>query len=252
MSLELESGMHHVQVSNKTYRHLEEVHGVKGGLSKQFPTIANPAPLGLAGFALTTFVLSMMNAGVIVDIHSPQGVVQGLALFYGGMIQLLAGMWEFRTGNTLGAVAFSSYGGFWMSLAALHVKAFGFMDGYSTDPNATKDINNCLGIYLLSWAIFSLLMTIASHRTTICLCLLFFLVFLTFLMLSIGHFCDANILLQRAGGSFGIMAALLAWYGAMAALLTKRNSFFTLPLGELDPIYRQWGWINTDNEKETV
>lgn len=66
MSLELESGMHHVQVSNKTYRHLEEVHGVKGGLSKQFPTIANPAPLGLAGFALTTFVLSMMNAGVIV------------------------------------------------------------------------------------------------------------------------------------------------------------------------------------------
>jgi len=243
----------HIQVSNKTYRYLEEVEGVKGGLSKQFPTIANPAPLGLGGFALTTFVLSMFNAGVIVNIYTPQGIVMGLALFYGGMIQLLAGMWEFKTGNTLGAVAFSSYGGFWMSLAALNIKAFGFLDGYGTDTNATADINNGLGIYLLAWAIFSFLMVLASHRTTFCLCFLFFVVFLTFMCLSIGKFTDDihSIKWQRAGGSFGIIAALLAWYCAIAAMLTKRNSFFTLPLGELDPIYKGWGWINAENEKQT-
>jgi len=82
-------------------------------LGQQFPSIANPAPMGLAGFALTTFVLSMHNAGAGVDVTAPNGVVLGLALFYGGIVQFAAGMWEMRTGNTFGAVAFASYGGFW-------------------------------------------------------------------------------------------------------------------------------------------
>ena len=75
---------------------------------------ANPAPLGLAGFALTTFVLSMINANWVSGLDTP--VVLGLALAYGGLAQLLAGMWEFRAGNTFGAVAFSSYGAFWISV----------------------------------------------------------------------------------------------------------------------------------------
>ena len=74
---------------------------------------ANPAPLGLAGFAMTTFVLSIFNAHLVST--AGEGVVLGLALAYGGIAQLLAGMWEFRTGNTFGAVAFSSYGAFWIS-----------------------------------------------------------------------------------------------------------------------------------------
>src|SRR5919199_5489727 len=80
------------------------------------PVIANPAPLGLAGFALTTFVLSLFNAGVLDEAGEP--VVLGLALAYGGGAQLLAGMWEFRTGNTFGATAFTSYGAFWLSFWA--------------------------------------------------------------------------------------------------------------------------------------
>ena len=80
---------------------------------------ANPAPLGLAGFAMTTFVLSMINSNAVSGRDAP--VVLGLALAYGGVAQLLAGMWEFRTGNTFGAVAFSSYGAFWLSFWALNV-----------------------------------------------------------------------------------------------------------------------------------
>ncbi len=174
----------------------------------------------------------------------------GLALFYGGMVQLLAGMWEFKTGNTFGAVAFSSYGGFWMSLAAINIKAFGFLDGYAArGEEGLKELKDCLGIYLLSWSMFSLWMTIASHRTNIALFTLFFLVFLTFLMLSISEF-TGEILCQEAGGCFGVMAAILAWYCAFAALLTNKNSFFTLPVGELDPIYRKWGWLPPDEKKQ--
>src|ERR671919_85928 len=79
-------------------------------------TIANPGPLGLAAFALTTFVLSMFNAGLVSSGGEP--IVFGLALAYGGLAQLLAGMWEFRTGNTFGATAFTSFGAFWLSFWA--------------------------------------------------------------------------------------------------------------------------------------
>ena len=82
-------------------------------------TPADPGPLGLAGFAMTTFVLSMFNAKLVSSGGEP--VVLGLALAYGGIAQLLAGMWEFRTGNTFGAVAFSSFGAFWISFWALVV-----------------------------------------------------------------------------------------------------------------------------------
>lgn len=231
-------------ITNPTYKYFEKEEKLHGFLSQQFPTTANPAPLGLAAFALTTFVLSMLNAGVIVNIKSPsQGVVLGLALFYGGLVQLLAGMWEFKTGNTYGALAFTSYGGFWMSFAALFITSFDFLGGYGVANADAADLNNGLGIYLLSWCMFSFFMFIASHRTTVVLFVLFFFVTLTFLMLSIGRFCDNNIHLQQAGGCFGIIAAMIAWYGSFAGLLTKKNSYFTLPVGELHPIYVGLGWV---------
>eukprot|EP01039_Chlorochromonas_danica_P009316 gene9316-10284_t len=244
----LEEGVekHDTLVQNPTYMYFQHSEKLHGFLSQQFPTIANPAPLGLCGFALTTFVLSMYNTGAIINLRaSSHGVVMGLAMFYGGLVQLLAGMWEFKTGNTFGAVLFSSYGGFWMSFAALSVKAFGFLDDYTSN----NDLRNSLGIYLLAWAFFSLLMTLCVHRTTLALMTLLFLVFMTFLMLSIGEFTHTspgNIYCTRAGGIFGILAAALAWYCAVAALLTNKNSFITLPVGELDPIYRRLGWLNDD------
>jgi len=225
-----------------------------GFLSRQFPTIANPAPLGLCGFALTTFVLSCFNAGIMVDLTSrSHGVVMGLALFYGGLCQLLAGMWEIQVGNTFGGLAFSSYGGFWMSFAALFVSCFDFLAGYKDkssppvlDTVGAKQLNDALGVYLLAWCIFSGLMTIAAHRTTLLLFILLFTVFVTFLLLSISKFSGGDLYLQRAGGIWGFIAAILAWYGAFAALLTKKTSLFVLPLGNMDPLWRKWGYLKDE------
>src|SRR4051794_8133850 len=119
-------------------------------------TPADPAPLGLAGFALTTFVLSMFNSHLVSSAGEP--VVLGLALAYGGVAQLLAGMWEFRTGNTFGAVAFSSYGAFWISFWALVT--------FFVPKIPAAHAGDAVGLYLWAWGIFTTYMFIASLRTT--------------------------------------------------------------------------------------
>src|SRR5437764_352104 len=113
--------------------------------------VADPGPLGLAAFAGTTFVLSIFNSGMAND--SGSVVVIGLALFYGGIAQLLAGMWEFRKNNTFGALAFTSFGAFWLS--------FAYLIRY-TNLNTAKDLNQALGVYVLMWAIFTLYMIVPA------------------------------------------------------------------------------------------
>ncbi|CAM0137905.1 hypothetical protein VKS41_001127 [Umbelopsis sp. WA50703] len=188
--------------------------------------IANPGPLGLCGFALTTFVLSLHNAGAGVPATGPSNVVVGLAFFYGGLVQLLAGMWEFKTGNTFGATAFSSYGGFWLSFGLIFVPGAGILDGYAKA--TTQTLENSLGIYLLGWTIFTGIMLIASHRSSGGLVALFFFLFITFVLLTASKF-NANTTLQVAGGAFGVVTAIIAWYNALSGLLTKESSYFQLP-----------------------
>ena len=118
-------------------------------------TVADPGPLGLAAFALTTFVLSMFNSGLVADKGEP--IVFGLAFAYGGLAQLLAGMWEFRTGNTFGATAFTSYGAFWISF-------FVFVTFFA-DKIPAADTGHAVGLYLIAWGIFTAYMFIASLRT---------------------------------------------------------------------------------------
>ena len=120
-------------------------------------TPADPGPLGLAAFALTTFVLSMFNAGLVSKAGEP--VVLGLALGYGGIAQILAGMWEFRTGNTFGAVAFTSFGAFWLSFWAL-------LQFFAADIPAAH-LGASVGLYLIAWGIFTTYMFVASLRTTV-------------------------------------------------------------------------------------
>src|SRR5947209_14289067 len=142
-------------------------------------TPADPGPLGLAGFAMTTFVLSMYNANLI---HSGGLlVVLSLALAYGGIAQLLAGMWEFRTGNTFGAVAFSSFGAFWISYFIL----VRFIIVPKLIP--AVDEANAVAVYLYAWAIFTTYMFIASLRTTAAVAAVFFLLAVTFWVLGIGN-----------------------------------------------------------------
>ena len=176
------------------------------------PAVANPAPLGLSAFALTTFVLSSANAGLFTG----DKIVIGLALFYGGIAQLLAGMWEFRAGNTFGAVAFSSYGAFWLAV------------GYSVQ-NALIPNPTAFGYFLLAWTIFTVLLLLATLRTDGALIGVFLFLTLTFLALTIGAFGGGTIW-TNIGGWLGIITAAIAWYRALAVTLASSKSAFNLPL----------------------
>ena len=183
------------------------------------PAIANPAALGLGGFALTTFVLSTHNAGLAPDL-----TWVGLAFFYGGVAQFAAGMWEFKTGNTFGATAFSTYGAFWLALATFIVMVL-------AGKVESKDLLTDLGWFLLSFAIFNtymLLIALRSQNTAV------FLVFLTLeiteILLFLGFFSASTGLIQ-VGGYVGIVTAVVAWYTSAAVVA---NSFGRpmLPVGK--------------------
>jgi succinate-acetate transporter protein len=169
--------------------------------------IADPAPLGLAGFALTTFVLSMFNAGLVDNKGLP--IVFGLALAYGGGAQFLAGMWEFRKGNTFGATAFSSYGAFWLSYWA-------YVAFFAKDV-APANAGSAVGLYLIAWGIFTGYMWIASFRTTAAVNLVFLLLTITFIVLGIGE-AGGTSGIVKLGGWFGLATAIAAWYASFAGV----------------------------------
>jgi succinate-acetate transporter protein len=193
-----------------------------GGASAGVPAVANPAPLGLAAFALTTFVLSMVNSGLVSDTAEP--VVFGLALAYGGIGQLLAGMWEFKTGNTFGATAFSSYGAFWISFWAL--VTFFLKDIPKDEAGAA------VGLYLWAWGIFTAYMFIASLRTTVAVALVFFLLTATFIILGIGNSGGSSGVV-KFGGWVGLATALAAWYASFAQVINSTFGRTVAPLGPL-------------------
>jgi succinate-acetate transporter protein len=184
--------------------------------------LADPGPLGLAGFAMTTFVLCMFKADLVGSGGEP--VVLGLALAYGGIAQLLAGMWEFRTGNTFGAVAFTSFGAFWLSFFVL-VTFF-----VKTIPPA--DAGHAVGLYEIAWAIFTCYMFFASLRTTAAVALVFFLLTLTFIALGIGD-AGAHANIVKAGGWLGLATAAAAWYASFAAVINSTFKRTVLPVKPL-------------------
>jgi uncharacterized protein len=185
-------------------------------------TPADPGPLGLAGFALTTFVLSMFNADLISKAGEP--VVLGLALAYGGLAQVLAGMWEFRTGNTFGAVAFSSFGAFWLSYWA-------FVTFFAGEiPPA--HVGDAVGLYLIAWGIFTAYMFVASLRTTAAIATVFFLLAVTFFLLGIGN-AGENDGLVEVGGWFGLATAAAAWYASFAAVVNSTFGRAVMPVRSL-------------------
>ncbi|BGP37028.1 hypothetical protein JCM10450v2_000938 [Rhodotorula kratochvilovae] len=198
-----------------------------------FPTyhrrFANPAPLGLCGFALTTFMLSLINVGTR-GVSVPN-VVVGPALWYGGVAQLLAGMWEFATGNTFGATAFSSYGAFWLAYAFI-VSPWSSISASYTDE---AEFANGVAFFLFGWFIFTFIMFIASLRSSIALSGIFFFLTITFLLLAIAELGTVgnSSAIHTAGGAFGLVTAFNAWYVAAANLLTPDQSYFVLPTGSL-------------------
>src|SRR5919198_886383 len=188
---------------------------------------ADPGPLGLAGFAMTTFVLSMFNADLVNKGGEP--VVLGLALAYGGVAQLLAGMWEFRTGNTFGAVAFSSFGAFWISFWALNV--------FFAPKIPAADLGHAVGLYLWAWAIFTTYMFVASLRTTGAVALVFLLLAATFVLLGAGN-SGAHENVIKWGGYLGLATAAAAWYASFAAVTNSTFGRTVLPVIPLAPAAR--------------
>jgi succinate-acetate transporter protein len=163
--------------------------------------LADPGPLGLAAFALTTFVLSCANAGLF----KAEPVVLGLALFYGGIAQVLAGMWEFAKGNTFGATAFTSYGAFWMSFWFLASKTD--LTGFGGD-----QAQHGVGVWLLAWTIFTAYMLVAVIPTgNVHLIAVFGALTATFVFLALGDLTTTENL-GKVGGYLGILTAALAWF----------------------------------------
>jgi len=192
-----------------------------GPAAPQPTGIADPAALGLAGFAMTTFVLSFVNANIIKEAGAVN-VVVALALFYGGTAQLLAGMWEFKRGNTFGATAFASFGAFWLSYWAL----------VKLSPANSGDTHQAVGLFLLAWCIFTAYMTLAALKTNLAVLAVFVLLTLTFLFLAIGAFMNdmpAPDTMTKVGGWFGIATAVVAWYASSAVVVNATHGKTLLP-----------------------
>lgn len=185
--------------------------------------IANPAALGLGAFAMTTFVLSVINAGLVDEGAGP--VVLALALFYGGLAQLLAGMWEFRKGNVFGALAFSSFGAFWLSY-------FYYVSFVAGGLAAIHEAGPATGLFLLAWTIFTGYMMIAAFRESVAVLGVFVFLFLTFIALTVGAFAD-NSTFNMIGGWLGIVTALIAWYTSFAIVINSTFKRTVLALGPL-------------------
>jgi len=212
-----------VHIGNTKVYKSELIAAFGGTLNPQLSTapsrkFANPSPLGLCGFALTTFVLSLVN--VRARHLATPNIVVGLAFFYGGVIQLLAGMWEVALENTFAATALSSYGGFWLSFAAVLTDAFGIISAYDNP----HDLDSALGFYLIGWFIFTFLLVMCTVRSTVAFFGLFFTLDLTFLLLACGYFTGKEGV-TKAGGWFGIITAFIAWYNAFAGIANKENSY---------------------------
>jgi len=187
--------------------------------------IANPAPLGLFSFASTTFILSLYNLQTR-DITHPN-VVVGMAIFCGGLAQLLAGMWEFPKGNAFGATAFTSYGAFWMSYATILLPGSGVLAAFTDG----AELSSALGIYLMAWFMVTFLLLIVSLRKNVGLVVLFACLTITFLLLGIGVF-TASEPVTKSGGALGVVTAFVAYYVGLADLLAADNVH--LPLGKLN------------------
>ncbi|MFC5427544.1 acetate uptake transporter [Paraburkholderia denitrificans] len=182
---------------------------------KKFP---NPAPLGLAGFALTTWLLSMINAGWFSG--EAMGMVLAVALAFGGTAQMIAGVMELPRGNTFGATAFTAYGAFWWSFALfvlfLHDKVPAGMVAW----------------YLCLWGVFTFYMWLSTFRSPRVLQAIFFVLWITFFLLAAGDW-TGSAALHAAGGYMGLLTAVLAFYLSAAEMMIECYGREVLPIGTI-------------------
>jgi len=190
--------------------------------------VADPAPLGLAGFALTTFLLSGANASWIPDL-----IWVAPAIFYGGVAQFSAGMWEFRNRNVFGATAFSTYGGFWMGLGLYVILAH--TTSFLTALTGKNDVNNSLAWFLFAFAVFNTYMLLGSMRVNMAVFGVFLTLEVTEILLVVGFFNlshGGTPWWLHAGGWAGIVTAGVAWYASAAGLMNGVARRTVFPVGK--------------------
>lgn len=211
-----------IAISVRDYTNL--VQTINGQMPRGPPPpsgLGNPGPLGLAGFAMTTFVLSCFNAGVLIPAEL-EGVVLPLALFYGGIAQFIAGLYEYKIPNTFGATAFCSYGAFWCSFAA-YVK-------FVVPGLPPNEAHKSTGLFLFTWTLFTLYMLLASYRVSWAVFAVFLPLEITFILLTAGAAANNNTA-THAGGWFGIFTACAAWYASCAVVVNSTWGMELFPIG---------------------
>ena len=181
--------------------------------------LANPAPLGLMGFGMTTVLLNIHNAGFF-ELGS---MILAMGVFYGGIAQIIAGIMEFKKGNTFGTTAFTSYGLFWLTLVFLIVfPTLGWKQGPSSA---------FMGWYLFMWGLFTFFMWIGTFGKNRALQFVFFSLWILFLLLAVEHWSGSEVI-GVAAGYEGIICGFSAIYLAMAEVINESHGKTVLPIGE--------------------
>ncbi|KDR84431.1 hypothetical protein GALMADRAFT_55322 [Galerina marginata CBS 339.88] len=180
---------------------------------------------GIFAFASTTFILSMFNVNTR-GVHTPN-VVVGMAIFAGGLLQFIAGMWQFPRRDVFGATVFSSYGTFWMSYSTIMIPGTGILASYS-DP---REFANAMGIFLITWFAVTVMFILPTIRRNLSFTILLSVLSIAFLCLAVGEFTGKNSL-TKGGGVAGIITAIIAYYVAVSeTLAAERSPILKLPQG---------------------
>ncbi|KAK5780129.1 hypothetical protein RI543_002671 [Arxiozyma heterogenica] len=220
----------YVTLGDTTYKRSDLIAALRPEIdgSDAYPTrerstvrkLANPVPLGLASFSLSCLTLSLVNANVrgVTNVK----LLISCFMFFGGAIELFAGLLCFVTGDTYAMTVFSSFGGFWISWGCINTDQFHSISAYGDD---TTMLNNIIGFFLAGWTVFTFLMLMCTLKSTWGLFLLLTFLDLTFLLLCIGCFIDNNNV-KMAGGYFGILSSCCGWYSLYCCVVTEDNSYF--------------------------
>jgi uncharacterized protein len=184
--------------------------------------LANPAPLGLAGFGLTTLILNFVNADLIGK--ESIGMVLPVGLFYGGLAQFMAGMWEMKKNNTFGFTAFSSFGAFWMALGVMII-----LENTGVVEPVPK---NGLTVFLCAWGLFTAYMTIGTVKISRALQVVFVTLTILFFLLAWGEHDET---VAKVAGYEGIFCALSALYASAAQVINETWGRYVAPLGLVKP-----------------
>ena len=192
----------------------------------------NPAPLGLCGMAMCNFILALINLGT--KGLSSNAIMISVGLIYGGLIQILAGMWEMAIGNTFGATTLTSYGAYWVTYAIILTPGGFQIQDTLVKTEGMAGYMNTLGLYELGWFIFTTIMAFMTAKSTVAFLSLFVALDLTYLFsglaLLFNDGSNASVTLTRLDGAFGITTAFIAWYNAYSGIADDTNSFFTTPV----------------------